>query len=199
MAKGTKKYSNSSQFQPSQHNSIGYFIPKTVSKQDFYDVYAEWNAKLEAESFPDIEITNRDGHSQPLFRGVKGKKTLNKSAAAIAMLFDQNQLDYYHMISVFAEHNLWQFRYYEDPLVSGQFAQWLMQRTSEGLTVDQMFALAKTFSRKDPLVLKAFYKFKKSLTRSFLYNTQKKLLSELFEWHRTNPAGVWYVDDTETK
>lgn len=202
MSRNNKKSSNPDSIAPkktAQASSMGYFVPSTHTKQELYQLYNEWNAKLADESFPDIEHMTKDGFFTPMFKAAPGKKMSSVTSATMGKRFNQGQLEYYHMISVMSLHHNWPRMQQHKPRISGKFAQWLLERTSEGLTVDEILRLARSFNyKKEPRSYRGNTNFKVGLKRSYVYLVQKLLLQDLFEWHRSHPEGIWYAEEEAT-
>lgn len=78
---------------------IGYVIPDGVSKSDFRKLYAEWEAKLAASGFEDLEYRApaQTGKFSPYFKR-------NGSTATFQMIYDSAAEEYYSLARSFDAH-----------------------------------------------------------------------------------------------
>jgi len=166
----------------------GYVIPDGMSKAEFTKLYAEWNKKLNASGHIELERITPLGLASPFFASHPQYNSPNQDSNHTLRQFTQDKQDYYHFISVMAQHadfqTLFGYRHHK-------YLRWLADKTSEGHTLDTLLYMTRTYSRKVDCY-KGGQNFKKNISRSKVYELQRQFLDILLDWHRSHDEGLMH-------
>lgn len=85
---------------------IGYFVPSTISKEEWIRIRKEWDTKLKNSGHNDIEqySANCTGHFSPFFYKTAGSKSRSGSARTEAVQYRPETAEYYRRLGLFFHH-----------------------------------------------------------------------------------------------